>query len=192
MLRRIAGAILLCAAMAWGQNVGTPVNQVDAPPVDPYAHLYFYDGSNNLIYECRALQNQTNNNLPGNPGYFSIALSSLTNITVSGGTATINFPATSYLWVGAQVVVAGSATSALNGTYKILTVSGTTATFTTGAGNATYTDTNLSVSTLAPQVNQAVWAIHAFVYSGTLLQNSYWAGGVSQGKGIACSSRANF
>jgi hypothetical protein len=71
-------------------------------------------------------------------------------------------------------------------------VSGMTATFTTAAPNNTYTDANLSVSTLAPQVNQAVWAIHVFVYSGTTLQNSYWAGGVSQGKGFACSSRTNF
>jgi hypothetical protein len=189
MLRKIAGGILLCVA-AWAQNLGTPVNQVDAPPIDPYTHLYFYDGSNNLIYECRSPQNQFNNNLPGNPGYFSVAQGNLTNIVVAAGTATINFPSTSFMWVGMQVVVAGSATTALNGTYKILTVSGSTATFTTAAGNGTYVDA--SVSTLSPQVNQAVWAIHAFVYVGTTVQSSYWAGGVSQGKGVACSNRANF
>ena len=200
---------LLLVAPLFAQNVGVPVNQVKAPPIDPWVTLSFYDGSGNLINQCSAQQNQPNNGTGSNAGVFSIANALLTNLTISGGVATLNFPSTSFLWVGAQVTMSGSATTAVNATYRVSAVSGTTATIVpvppaTIAANATYTDTLLSAATFQPLINQAVWAIHVLTYTGTTLNNDYWAyatntsvntqsgQAVTQGAKLLCSNRANY
>lgn len=178
--------VLLFSLSAWSQAAQT-VNQVSAPPPDVNVRQYFQDGSGNLIYVCIAPQDS-----PSNANQWSVALSNLTNIVVLTNVGTINFTSTSYLWVGQQITIAGSATTALNGTYKVTAVTGTTATIaTSGVGNATYTD--MAITTRNPVLNQAVWAIQALTYSGTTLTGSYWALSRNTPNGLlACSNRANY
>lgn len=176
--------IVVSSAFAQAQSV----NQTSAPPPVPFVNLYFYNGSSQIQYICSAQALQ-----PVSTFYKSST--TLTNIVVSSNTGTITFSSTSYLWVGQQIVVAGSATTALNGTYPVLTVSGSTATITTsGVSNATYTDAGLTVSTTGPLLNSPVWAINIFNYASTNLATSYWAGtpAATVPQGIACSNRAQY
>lgn len=184
---------LLTLSSVYGQTASLAVNQSAFPPPSPAVDQYFYDGSGNLIYDCRAAEVQpTATN-------FSIAAGTVTQIVVSGGTATITFNSTSYLYQSAQLQVYGSATAALNGQYRVTGVSGSTATFTTTAADGTYTDSKLVVNTWNPLLNQYVWAIKVFLYNGSnQITGSIWAGAVQPGgspavnQTLACSARATY
>ena len=65
---------------------------------------------------------------------------------------------------------------------------------TSGVSDATYNDATLNVSTLAPLLNAAVWAIHAFKYDGSNnLIGAFWEGTPSTNiPQLACSNRANY
>lgn len=172
---------------AWSQLPAQSVNQVTAPAPDANVNLYFYS-SGNLIYTCTAPQNS-----PSSGNRWSVALSNLTNISVSSNVGTVNLVANAQFWVGQTIAVTGSATSALNATYKITAVSGMTATITTsGVSDGTYTDP--VITTNNPVLNQAVWAIKALAYNGTnQLISAYWANSAaSPNLGLACSNRANY
>lgn len=147
----------------------------------------FVDGSSNVTDLCyaNALQPVTT---------FYKSSSTLTSIQVTSNVATITFSSTSFLWPGATVVVAGSTTAALNGSWKITTVSTTTATFAVTTANVTVSNAALTVSTQSPLLNATVWAIQKLTYSGTILTGTYWAGGLSSvvPHGLACSARANY
>jgi hypothetical protein len=72
------------------------------------------------------------------------------------------------------IVVSGSTTAALNGTYTIQTggaVTGGSATAftiaTSGVGNATYNTAALTVSTTAPRTTTAIWSLEQFVYNAS-------------------------
>ena len=179
-------ALIIAASFCWGQ--GQAVNQMDGPTPNNQVGLFFYDGSSRLIYACYA------------PAFgplttYARADSSLTNIVVLTNAGTINLNTTAQLWVGQQITVSGSATVALNATYKVTAVSGSTATITTsGVGNATYTDAALKITTNAPVLNGAVWAIRALNYVTAGLATSYWAGApsVNVPNGLLCSNRANY
>ncbi len=178
--------VLLWAGLASAQCIPGSQNQQNT--AQNCVAQFWYDGATNLQYMCsaNALQPITT---------FYKSSSTLTSIVVSSNTGTINFATTSYLWPGALVTVAGSTTAALNGTYRVLTVSTTTATITTsGVGDATYSNAALTVSTLAPLINAPVWAIQVFTYTGTTLLSSYWAGNPSSTvpHGLRCSDRANY
>ncbi len=188
MIKRLL-ALSLFAASLWGQGQGQAVNQVSGPPPFNGVSLYFYNGSNQVIYICNA----PSLIFPATTYYKSS--STLTNIVVLTNVATMNLSATAQFWVGQQFTVAGSATTALNGTYKATAVSGSTVTFTTaGVADATYTDATLTVSTSAPLLNALVWSIQAFSYASTNLATNYFGGNpsVSVPQGLACSNRANY
>ena len=183
---RLALLSLLLAAPLLAQN-GQSVNQVSGSPNNSVVQQLFYSGSN-LTYVCYApaLTPLTT---------FYKSSSTLTNIVVTTGSAVATFSSTSFLWVGAQVTVAGSATALVNGTYKITAVSGSTATFTTTAADGTYTDAGLTLSTTAPLLNEATWAINVLVYNGSnALIGTYWAGTPSgtPANGLRCSNRTNY
>lgn len=146
----------------------------------------FYNGSSQLIYDCAAGAQQ-----PQFTWYKSSA--TLTNIVVTTNSGVITFGSTSYLWVGARITVAGSATTALNDTYKVTAVSGSTATITTvGVADGTYADAGLRISTTAPRLDAQVWAIQVLTYAATLLSGTYWAGPPTSTvpHGLKCSDRA--
>lgn len=180
--RLIVIGLLLFATSAWGQ-----FNQCGGTNREACVALTFYTGSN-LTAQCFAPQSS-----PSNANRWSVALSNLTNIVVATNVGTINFPATAQYWVGMQITVSGSATTALNKTYRVTAVSGTTATITTsGVGDATYTD--MTISTNNPVLNQAVWAIQIFTYDGSNnFTGSYWANSSNAVNfGLACSARATY
>jgi hypothetical protein len=187
-MKKLALLLAVCSLAAVAQS---PVNQSGGPPPVAYTLQPFYDGSSNLIYACRAKQfRQTATT-------FGISVSTtgqplLTNVVVSSNAGTVNFATTFYGWVGMTLTFTGSATTALNAAYKVTAVSGSTATITTsGVADATYADATLKASTNQPMLNQSVWAIQAFVYSGTTFAGSYWAN-ASVGEALACSNRANY
>jgi hypothetical protein len=185
MLRLILLSLITMPLMAQGQ--GQAVNQVGGSPPNSTVQQFFYSGSN-LTYACSAPAVTA-------VSVFYVASGTLTNVVVATGTGTINFPATAQLWPGMQITLAGSATTALNATYKVTAVSGSTATITTtGVANGTYADTSLTLSTVAPLLNENAWAIQVFIYAGSTLTGSYWAGtpSVTPSSGLACSNRANY
>ncbi len=137
------------------------ITTTQEPPLQGWSSLLFYDGSNNLIYVCKALSTQ--------PAYtFSVAAGTLTNVVVSAGVATVTTTANHGLQVGNLVTGSGSATSALNAAVTIASVpSTTTFTFSTSAANGTYTDVLLT--TTAPRSSTPVWSIQKNTYSGSNL-----------------------
>ncbi len=179
--------LLTGACSLWAQSA-SPVNQITGPPPFSFVTLLFYSGSN-LTYACYApaLQPTTSYTIGATPG--------LTNIVVATNVGTINFAATSQLWVGQTVTVSGSTTSALNGSYRINTVSGSTATIaTSGVSDGTYSTAALVVSTTGPTLDAPKWSIQVLTYSGSNLTATFWAGTPNQvpNNQLACANRANY
>lgn len=182
--------LLLFAAVGFAQQAPTPVNlSDDTSGLRPIQSLYFYDGSSNLLYRCRAFQVQPVLAIYAVGGSTPASLPTLTNIAVSGGTATITMAGNIGLYAGAQITVTGSATALLNGTYRLLTDSTTTATFTTSAANGTYTDA--TVATAQPVTSLPYWAINVYIYTSSNLVTSYWANATTA-PSLACDARASY
>lgn len=189
---RNAALLALAAVCVFAQS--PEVTLGFGPPRYLWTILNFYDASFNLQYQCKAITTQPVQT-------FSVAASSLTSISVASNVGTITWPATSCgtsngcgYQVGNQIIVSGSATAALNGTYAIATVAtATTATITTsGVANGTYTD--MSVSVAAPQSSAPIWTIQKITNTDgspneiTLIQ---WAVPYSGGAGQSCDKRAS-
>lgn len=187
-MKFLAALLALCVS-AFAQQ-GSSVNQVNGFPNNAGTYLYFYNGSNQVTTICYAPQ------LTSQPTVYTIgATPGLVSIAVSSNTATATFSATAQLWVGQQITVSASGTTALNGTYKTLTVSGSTATFTTsGVSDGTYNTAGTKLSTSNPVLNANVWAIQVFTYVSTNLTGSYYAGAANTSvpNQLACSNRANY
>lgn len=179
-------AVAIAAALS-SFTQGQPVNQVAGPTTNNF--VSYYDIGSTPQYICYAQSLQ-----PGTSFYK--ASTTLTNIAVSTNVATITFSSTTYLWTGAVIVISGATVvSALNGTYSVTGVSGSTATVaTSGVADATYTESTLVVSTSAPLLNQAVWAILVTQYSGSNPITQYWAGtpSVTPPMNLACSNRSKY
>jgi len=103
------------------------------PITTTHTQQLFYSGSN-LQYVCDAPIS-----VPATT--VSRSAATLTNIVVAANVGTVTTATAHNLWVGARVAVSGSATSALNATYTVLTIpSSTTYTIaTSGVSDATYT-----------------------------------------------------
>lgn len=184
---QIVVAVCLTAASLFGQS-GNPVNQVAGPTPNNVVSLYYYNASNQIQYLCTAAAQQP-------PTTYTIGASpSFTQIVVATNVGTITFGATAAVWVGQRVTVAGMATSALNATYVITGVSGSTATITTsGVADGTYNTSGATISTTGPVLGASVWSIQVFTYSGGYLATNYYAGGGTTPQGqLACSSRASY
>src|SRR5580704_10618518 len=110
---------LAATAFVFGQ--GQPVNQVQGPTANNFVSYYDIGSTPQYICYAQALQP------PGTS--FSIAASTLTNIAVSANVGTITFSGTTYLWTGAVIKISGATVAtALNGSYSVTAVSGSTAT----------------------------------------------------------------
>lgn len=189
-MKRLVLAILLCAC-AFAQS---PVNVSQGPPPAPFVKV-FCDATSctsaytTLKYICETRQ-------PGVTTTWRKSTTTLTSITDSSSTGTVETSAAHGLWIGARVTVSGVSTAggtALNTSFVVQTVpSATTFTITTsGVTDATYTDAAMVLSTNSPLLTSSVWAIQVFGYSGTTLMSSYWAND-SIGQGLACSSRTSY
>lgn len=175
--------LVLCAASLCAQ--GNPVNQTQAPPPDAWTQLLFYDGSNNLIYSCKAKSIQ--------PSFsWTRTATTLTDITVAANVGTVTTSTAHGLAVGNLVTVTGATIDTdLNGTYYIQTV-GSTTTFTittANVGNATYNESTLTVSTTAPRSSAPQWDIFKFIITGSTVSNVQKAFGKSGANSI-CDNRA--
>lgn len=183
-MRKAIGFLLVFAAAAFSQSQAT--NQVGGPPPNNYVSVFDISSTPQYVCQAQAVQPVTTFPLGG----------TLTNIVVSSNVGTITFTSTSYLWVGAQITVTGATVAtALNATYKVTGVSGSTATITTaGVANATYTDAGMMVATNAPLLNNPVWAIQITQYTSGSPSDQYWAGTPSPvpPMNLKCSSRASY
>ena len=186
-MKRLIALLCFQALVALAQQ-GQAVNQVSGPP--PNNYVTFYDIASTPQYTCYAQALQ----FPATGFYISSG--TLTNIVVSSNVGTITFSSTSFLWVGARITVSGATVATgLNASYSVTGVTGSTATIaTSGVANGTYTDATLVVSTSAPLLNQAVWAIQVTQYSGSSPIGQYWAGTPSPlpPMNLACSNRHNY
>lgn len=166
---RLAIVFLTALCIQAQDNIKGPTFTLNpAGPSQPITALNFYDGSNNLIYICKAVSQQPQYTwgvtaAPTQGGLTSIAVA--TNV----GTATTT---TAHgLAVGNKITVAGSTTAALNGEYYVQTV-GSTTTFTittAGVSDATYNTAALTVYSTAPRSSASIWEIRKFVYTSSNL-----------------------
>ncbi len=180
-MRTIVGVLLIATALF----AQTPVNQSQSIPPDAYTSLLFYDGSNYLIYSCKAKSIQ--------PSFsWTKAATTLTNIVVLTNVGTVTTSTAHGLAIGNLVTVSGATVDTdLNGIYYIQTV-GSTTTFTittASVANATYTDATLAMSTTAPRSTAAIWDIFKYTISGTNVVAIQKAGGKS-GTNSICDNRS--
>jgi hypothetical protein len=183
-------AIVVPLALPQGQ----PVNQVLAPPPQNYIQLFFCgtgftacaNGNTNVTAICLAPAWNTVKTT-------YIVPTTLTNIVVSSNVGTITFVA-AQPFLHQWITVAGSSTTALNGTYLIQTQNGVTPTITTsGVSNATYTD--MTISTQQPTMDQAAWSIQLFFYTNASVNAILYAGNPVNPQvpqGLKCSSVASY
>lgn len=169
---RLICSFTLMAGLIFSQIKGTPVNVISYPTADQPATIFDYDGSNNVIYIGYAI--------PIQPTFsWTVSGSTLTSIVVSANVGTVTTSTAHGLAVGNPVIVAGSATTTLNATYRVASVpSPTTFTVTTsGVSNATYNDSTLTVSTSAPRTTASVWSIQCFQITSGNTTSIQWMGG---------------
>ncbi len=175
---------LLLTVVADKLGAQTPVNQTAGPPPDAYTSLYFYDGSSNLIYACKAKSQQ--------PVFTWTQGGTLTSIVDSSNTSTVTTTVAHGLAVGNSITIAGVTTDTdLNGTYNIQSV-GSTTTFTittANVGDATYTDAGTTVTTTAPRSSAAIWDITKYINTANLIGTVQKAGGKA-GLNSICDNRA--
>lgn len=175
-------AIMLLSAVAlFAQQKGTPVTVTNYPTDQP-SKVLDYDGSGNLIYVgFAAPAGPWNGNRVPITFSWTFAASTLTSIVVATNVGTATTSTAHGLRIGDPVVVTGSATTALNATYRVATTpSATTLTFTTsGVGDATYT-TGLVMTTGAPRTTVSIWSILCMNYNtSNLLVDVHWVGGAA-------------
>lgn len=164
MQKLILAAILLAGA-AFGQNcsMGAPLNSTAC------TQILTYDGSNNLLYACRARSIQPSNSIlsisagsNANPVSLTVTghgfnTNQLPLVTISGGTG--NWAAVNGTWT-ATITGANTLTVPVNST-SFGAVTGT-----------------LILTTYAPRTTQSVWSVMKLVYDGSNnLVNVFYPGG---------------
>ena len=182
--------LLVVTVSAFAQQNGTPV-EVVAFPSSNVATRLFHDGSNNLIYLCLTTPSGpwANGSVPATFSW-TFTGSTLTSIVVSTNVATATTSTAHGLAIGNQVVVAGSGTSAVNGTFVIASVpSSTTFTYADTVADGTYT-TGITLTTAAPRSTAGIWSVWQGVYSGNTLASFGWASGSSRSYVNICDNRA--
>ncbi len=190
-MKKLVALALLMVSGVLAQNK-TTVNIGLGTPDEAYTGLYFWDGSGNLEYVCKApafrfgvAQSYTWARTP------ALGQGQLTSITVLTNVGTVTTSAAHGLAVGNLVTVAGATVDTdLNGAYVIATVgSATTFTITTAnTANATYSEATLNISTTAPRTTANYWAIEKRVYNvSNQITADQWAIGTASG-GIATTA----
>lgn len=179
MKRLTFALVLLFSIPAFAQFSGQWVSPVQYPQAQPTV-VIDYDGSNNPIYIGYAAPFGPWNN-GSVPASFSWtrAAATLTSIVVATNVGTATTSTAHGLRIGNQVVVAGSTTAALNGTYRIATIpSTTTFTITTsGVADATYNNAAMTLTTTAPRTTVAIWNIECLNYTSSNLIDKHWVNG---------------
>lgn len=192
ILLLLPSLLLQPPAQAQSPNQGQIARVNPFPSGDGKTSLLFYDGSNNLIYICVADGIQTGRHAAAWAITPSGPQLTLTNIAVATNVATATVSGSNHgLQIGNRVVVAGSTTAALNGTYTVTAGGTTTFTFSTsGVMDNTYSTANLTISTTAPRSDDDTWSIQKLTYNGSnLLTLIQWAFGVQGSYTASCDAR---
>lgn len=161
------------------QFSGTWVSPVKYPQAQP-TQLLGYDGSSNVIYVGAAAPfgPWANGSVPASFAW-TRAASTLTNIVVLTNVGTVTTSTAHGLQINNPVVVAGSTTAALNGTYRVATVpSSTTFTIaTSGVADATYNNAAMTATTTAPRTTVAIWNISCLIVASSNTTAIQWVNG---------------
>lgn len=194
----------LFSTVKWGEPLPVVEAQAvtsfppDGPAVVPYEERISYSGGL-PEYKCIArAQSPTStigvllaNSGPADGGG---ATPLLTQIVVSGSTATATTSAAHGLAVGHRITISGGTTDTdLNGNFTIATVaSSTTFAFTVANVTAgTYVDSGLKISTTAPRETMGVWSIERYFISGGAIVRRASAWGSNAGD-KACTLAASY
>jgi hypothetical protein len=160
---------LFLVSLSYAQVTTVAVSK--QPPNISITTYTYYNAGGNPQYVCKAISNQPSYSWSVTP---STTQGTLTSIVVNTNVGTVTMAANHGLNVNNIIVVSGSTTAALNGTYTIQTggavTGGSTTAFTittSGVGNATYNTAALTVSTTAPRTTTAIWSIEQFVYNAS-------------------------
>jgi hypothetical protein len=181
MPSRIARFILLGAVLLL-----QPAPAQQAVAVAPAKYTYFieYDTSGNPVYICRAVANQPTTQ-------FSVQFGTLSSVQVSGTIATINFTSAHGFQTGYKIVLSGSATTTLNGIYRVVS-SDPASTYLTINVNAVppggYTD--LIVATDTALLTKPIWAINLLNWVGGNNISAPWTNGSRESYNSICANRA--
>lgn len=177
MIRRLL-FLALWATVSFAQQ------KVQNVPVS-YTTFTEYNAGGNPLYICRASVTQATSS-------FSVALSSLTNIVVSGTSATVTFPGAHGFLPGYKLIISGANYTPLNGTYRVVAADPAATVLTinvaTGLSPGTYTD--MTVSTDTALLIKPVWAIEYFYWVVDENRFRGWTNGNQQSFNQICANRA--
>lgn len=164
------------AMRAHGQTPNVVISQ--QPPETPQTVKMFYNGSNQIEYVCKANGWKTQ-------AQWSTSAGTLIQIQVTSGTATVTTSSSHGVIVGTELVISGSNTSGVNGSYVVTSVGTLTMTLNKSMPDGTYSDNSLRVTVTQPKTSAAVWTIQKFLYSGSNLVDIK-----SSKSGQICDNRA--
>jgi hypothetical protein len=177
--------VLLLALVLWLLFAAPPAAAQQSVNVVPsnYTTFFEYNSLGNPLYRCRAASTQATSS-------FSVAYGTLVNVVVSGTVGTINFASAHGFLPGYKLIISGSATTALNGTYRVITSdpAATSLTITVTAAGGTYSD--MTISTDTALMTKPVWAIQYFYWVGDQNQFKGWTNGNQNAQNQICANRA--
>lgn len=200
---RLILILAIFAAMVFGQ--AAPVRLSETPTDQGVQTLTYPDGSNNLVYICKALSNQGSPGSSRNPNVTVTTISNAGTAVVTATAHGFSFETVATANPIIKITGATAGWAGLNGVW-IATITSANA-FTIAldtSGFGTFTGQSITVTTLAPRINLPQWSIKKLVYdaSNNLLFQGYAAiaGGAgstnltagSPGLDKACSLRANY
>lgn len=178
-------ALLFCAPVLWAQAEGSLVNQSALPPQRADTHLFFYDGSGRIAYECWAA---------------SIANISTFGVLASTNATPIEVQTDSAHGLQDGALVTNSQIGgnlAANGIFQIVVTAADKFTLkdraagTNVAGTGAFVAGTGKVETNAPRTNANQWAILVYQYdvvTGKITSKKWAEGGAT--RTLSCDSRA--
>lgn len=177
----IASAALCLAQGAGAQShaEGPNTNATIGPPVTAFSYADTFTGSN-LTVHCIARSHGP---------LTTMTVTSVTNASPGVFTTSANG------FQGGELVTVANVSNVPNGTYQVVVISGTTFSLedpNTGAAvNTTSASTGGTITTDAPLLNQPVWSIQYFTWSGSNAVRVSWAQGDATMR-FQCSNAANY
>lgn len=186
-------ALFVLLDLAAKAQTGAPVDINGFPTSISQSTRFFDYSGTDMIYVCYARSLAPNNTNPGYNFSLSVTGTTLTSVVVATNVGTVTTVSAHGLRVAQKVVISGSTTSALNGTYYVQSVTGsTTFTITTsGVMDGTYNNGALTLSGAVPLLTGAIWSIEKLSYDGSHnLTDIQWAGGTPGAYTKICSNRA--
>jgi hypothetical protein len=163
-------AFLVLALQVFGQNCQVGSNT----PGTACTSLYAYDGSNNLIYQCKARSVQ--------PTAARMSVSAASNANPVSLTSTAHGFSTLY-----QPLVTIS-----NGTWTATITGANTLTIPVDSTSFGALAGTIVLTTNAPLTTQSVWSVMKFTYTGTNMTGSFTVAGSTAERNTCTGAPAQF